>query len=175
MKISRHFTAEGQSPYTGIAFEPRTSEIRNPDGSSVFKMDGVMVPKGWSQVATDILAQKYFRKAGLTEGRVGGAQYATHDAEAITPRADHESDARAVFHRLAGCWTHWGQKGGYFTEASDAQAFYDELVHMMARQTVAPELAPVVQHRPPLRLRHRGRRPGPPVRGPRDGQSQAER
>ena len=74
MKISRYFTNEGADPYAGIPFEPRKSEIRNPDGSTVFLMENVMVPAHWSQVATDILAQKYFRKAGLTVGKVNGAE-----------------------------------------------------------------------------------------------------
>jgi ribonucleoside-diphosphate reductase alpha chain len=119
MKIDRYFTRAGGGAYDGIEFEPRTSEIRNPDGSTVFKMEGVMVPRQWSQVATDILAQKYFRKAGV-------------------PETDHETDSRQVFHRLAGCWRHWGETHGYFDTAEDAQAFYDELCHMLARQIAAP-------------------------------------
>ena len=138
MNISRHFTTAGQSPYSGIEFEPRRSEIKNPDGSTVFLMESVMVPKTWSQVATDILAQKYFRKAGLEDGQVNGAEYAPFDAEHLAPKGDHEEDSRAVFHRLAGCWRMWGERGGYFATPEDAQAFYDELVHMMARQMVAP-------------------------------------
>ncbi|MBI1756044.1 MAG: vitamin B12-dependent ribonucleotide reductase [Fimbriimonas ginsengisoli] len=119
MKIARHFTQQPNDPYAGIAFEPRKSEIRNPDGSTVFLMDKVMVPKGWSQVATDILAQKYFRKAGVPDGGV-------------------ETDSRQVFNRLAGCWRHWGEEHGYFDSAEDAQTFYDELCAMMARQMAAP-------------------------------------
>ncbi|MCC6403279.1 MAG: vitamin B12-dependent ribonucleotide reductase [Fimbriimonadaceae bacterium] len=119
MKIKRHFTTAESGPYSGIEFEARRSEIRNPDGSLVFEMNDVMVPKAWSQVATDILAQKYFRKAGV-------------------PETDHETDSRQVFHRLAGCWRHWGQKHGYFDSEADGQAFYDELCHMLARQIAAP-------------------------------------
>ncbi|MCB8932624.1 MAG: vitamin B12-dependent ribonucleotide reductase [Fimbriimonadaceae bacterium] len=123
MKISRYYTAEGKDPYAGIPFEPRRSEIRNPDGSTVFLMENVMVPAHWSQVATDILAQKYFRKAGVkqADGTDGS-----------------ESDARQVFHRLAGCWRQWGEQHGYFDTAKDAQAFYDELCHMLAQQVAAP-------------------------------------
>lgn len=120
MKISRYFTQAGQDQYAGIEFEARTSEIRNPDGSTVFKLEGVLVPKDWSQVATDILAQKYFRKAGL------GTEI------------DHEIDSRQVFHRLAGCWRSWGERHGYFDTIEDADAFYDELSHMLARQIAAP-------------------------------------
>ena len=123
MKIRRMYTTAGSDPYAGIPFEPRRSEIRNPDGSTVFLMENVMVPAHWSQVATDILAQKYLRKAGV-------------------PQADGstgpETDSRQVFHRLAGCWRHWGEKYGYFDTAEDAQAFYDELCHMLALQIAAP-------------------------------------
>lgn len=120
MKVNRYFTTEGKDPYTGIPFEPRKSEIRNPDGSTVFLMENVMVPAHWSQVATDILAQKYFRKAGLNDS-VG-----------------HETDSRQVFHRLAGCWRYWGEKYNYFDSKDDAQAFYDELCNMLAAQVAAP-------------------------------------
>ena len=154
MKIGRYFTTLGKDPYSGIPFEPRTSEIKNPDGSKVFHMENVMVPAHWSQVATDILAQKYFRKAGLngeSEKSLAGAEEAaepeagsaTLNAQGSTlsrsaQRADHETDSRQVFHRLAGCWRHWGEKYGYFDTAEDAQAFYDELCNMLAQQIAAP-------------------------------------
>ncbi len=64
MKIERKFTIKGNSPYEKIAFKKAKSEIRNPDGSLIFKLDNVEVPTKWSQVATDIIAQKYFRKKG---------------------------------------------------------------------------------------------------------------
>lgn len=123
MKIYRYYTTKQGGPYEAIEFEPRRSEIRNPDGSLVFEMDEVIVPKEWSQVATDILAQKYFRKAGVPQedGTLGG-----------------ETDARQVFHRLAGTWRHWGEKYGYFDSAEDAQAFYDEVCYMLAKQIGAP-------------------------------------
>lgn len=123
MKINRHFTKKGQDPYAGIEFEPRKSEIRNPDGSTVFIMEDVMVPKQWSQVATDIIAQKYFRKAGVPQalGEDGS-----------------ETDSRQVFHRLAGCWTKWGNDFGYFDAEEDGQTFYDELCFMLAKQMAAP-------------------------------------
>ncbi|HLO97172.1 MAG TPA: vitamin B12-dependent ribonucleotide reductase, partial [Fimbriimonas sp.] len=138
MKIRRYFTKIGKNPYDGINFEPRKSEIRNPDGSTVFLMENVMVPSQWSQVATDILAQKYFRKAGLTPGKVNGAEYNPTNVEAITPTETRESDSRQVFHRLAGCWRHWGEKFGYFDTQEDAQSFYDELSYMLAKQISAP-------------------------------------
>ena len=138
MKISRYFTEVNQNPYLGLEFEPRKSEIRNPDGSTVFLMEDVMVPSQWSQVATDILAQKYFRKAGLTVGQLGGGEYDKHNTAYLTPKAECETDSRQVFHRLAGCWRFWGEKFGYFDTTEDAQAFYDELVHMLAKQLAAP-------------------------------------
>ena len=138
MKIRRYFTQSGKNPYAGITFEPRKSEIKNPDGSTVFLMENVMVPSQWSQVATDILAQKYFRKAGLTPGKVNGAEYSPLNEEFITPSETRESDSRQVFHRLAGCWRHWGEEYGYFDSKEDAQSFYDELVYMLAKQVSAP-------------------------------------
>jgi len=134
MKIGRYFTTAGSDPYEGIPFEPRKSEIKNPDGSSVFKMENVMVPAHWSQVATDILAQKYFRKAGIDKGN----PRARHLSPFTKKGVDHESDSREVFHRLAGCWRFWGEQYGYFDSADDAQAFYDELCHMLAMQVAAP-------------------------------------
>ncbi len=123
MEIQRRFTRSGESPYAGILFEPRTSEIRNPDGKSIFRQDNVVVPSSWSQIATDILAQKYFRKRGVPrpDGTTGG-----------------ESDARQVFHRLAFTWTDWGKRYGYFSTEADAQAYYDEMCFMLARQMGAP-------------------------------------
>ncbi len=134
MKIGRYFTTPGHDAYEGIPFEPRRSEIKNPDGSSVFKMENVMVPAHWSQVATDILAQKYFRKAGLLSGKPELRNLSPYTKLDV----DHESDSREVFHRLAGCWRHWGEKFGYFDTTEDAQAFYDELCHMLAQQVAAP-------------------------------------
>ena len=123
MKVSRYFTKQGEDPYAGITFEARSSEIKNPDGSRVFSMNNVMVPETWSQVATDILAQKYFRKAGVKQA--DGTDGA-------------ENDSRQVFHRLAGCWAHWGAKYGYFDSEEDQKAFYDELSRMLALQIAAP-------------------------------------
>jgi ribonucleoside-diphosphate reductase alpha chain len=135
VRIARRFTREGQSPYAGIPFEKRVSEIRNPDGSTVFRLDDVEVPAHWSQVATDILAQKYFRKAGVPQR--GGEGGPAPDADGESP-VGGERDARQVFHRLAGCWTHWGRSHGYFSSEGDAQAFYDEACFMLAQQIAAP-------------------------------------
>ena len=144
MKISRRFTRDGQDPFTGIAFAPRSSVIRNPDGSSVFEMTDVMVPESWSQVAVDILAQKYFRRAGvpaqLARVTEAGLPEWLQRSVAQTPSTPTggETDSRQVFRRLAGCWTYWGFKGGYFSSEADARAFYDETCHMLAAQMAAP-------------------------------------
>src|SRR6185295_2091879 len=135
MKVARRFTREGQSPYAGIQFEQRVSEIKNPDGSTVFRQDGISVPAGWSGVATDILAQKYFRKSGVPQYALDGKPLLDREGR---PVLGGERDARQVFHRLAGCWMHWGEKYGYFDTPSDARAFYDELCSMLASQVAAP-------------------------------------
>ncbi len=135
MKIERRFTRAGQSPYEGINFVRRSSEIRNPDGSTVFKLDNIDVPEQWTQLAIDILAQKYFRKAGVPQTGPDGKVLT--DAEG-KPHTGAECDARQVFHRLAGCWTEWARRYGYFGSEEDAQAFSDELSHMLARQMAAP-------------------------------------
>ncbi len=146
MRISRHFTVEDHSPYEGIAFRQATSEIRNPDGSIVFHQDGIEVPESWSQVACDVLAQKYFRKAGVPKltkpvAEEGVPEFLWRKVAASAPgvnEATGEHSAKQVFDRLAGTWTYWGWKGGYFDSETDARAFYDELCHMLASQKAAP-------------------------------------
>ncbi len=135
MKVTRRFTVKGKSPYEGIPFSKRHSEIRNPNGSLVFEARDIDVPSQWSQVAVDILAQKYFRKAGVPQRSADG-KLATDDAG--NPVLGGERDARQVFHRLAGCWRHWGEEYGYFDSPDDARAFEDELCHMLAAQHAAP-------------------------------------
>src|ERR1700692_36655 len=151
MRIERRYTKEGQSPYADIAFRLTTSEIRNPDGSVVFHAENVEVPEQWSQVASDVLAQKYFRKAGVPS-RLKKVEEETvpswlwrsvADDAALKelPEAERftgEQSCKQVFDRLAGTWTYWGWKGGYFSSEEDARAFCDELRHMLARQMVAP-------------------------------------
>jgi len=151
MRIERRYTKSGQSPYSSLAFRLATSEIRNPDGSIVFKLDNIEVPETWSQVASDVLAQKYFRKAGVParlkkveENDVPSwlwRSVADEAALAELPedqRYGSEISSKQVFDRLAGCWTYWGWKGGYFSSEEDAQAFFDELRFMLANQMVAP-------------------------------------
>ena len=151
MRIERRYTKDGQSAYAGIEFRLTTSEIKNPDGSVVFKLDNVEVPEFWSQVASDVLAQKYFRKAGVParlkkveENSVPSFLWrsvADEDALAALPEKERiigEQSSKQVFDRLAGTWTYWGWKGGYFDSENDAQAFFDELRYMLAAQMCAP-------------------------------------
>ncbi|MBB5754163.1 vitamin B12-dependent ribonucleotide reductase [Prosthecomicrobium pneumaticum] len=151
MRIERRYTEAGQSPYAGIEFRTTRSEIRNPDGSVVFKLDDIAVPASWSQVAADIIAQKYFRKAGVPKRLKRVEEHdvpsflwrsvADEKALAALPEAERqggETDSRQVFDRLAGTWTYWGWKGGYFDSEADAAAFCDELRYMLATQKVAP-------------------------------------
>jgi len=151
MRIERRYTKDGQSGYAGLEFRLTTSEIRNPDGSVVFKLDNVEVPVFWSQVASDVLAQKYFRKAGVParlkkveENSVPSFLWrsvADEEALAALPEKERtvgEHSSKQVFDRLAGTWTYWGWKGGYFDSESDAQAFFDELRYMLATQMCAP-------------------------------------
>ncbi|MEO1292318.1 MAG: vitamin B12-dependent ribonucleotide reductase [Pseudomonadota bacterium] len=151
MKIERRFTQADQSPYASIAFREATSEIRNPNGERVFALEGIAVPAGWSQVACDVLAQKYFRKAGVParlkkvqEKGVPSWLWRSVPDEAELEELDEadriggETDSRQVFDRLAGAWTYWGWKSGYFTAEADARAYFDEMRYMLACQMVAP-------------------------------------
>ncbi|GIV85161.1 MAG: hypothetical protein KatS3mg052_2168 [Candidatus Roseilinea sp.] len=144
MKITRRFTRAGESPYADIQFVKRSSVIRNPDGSAVFEMHDIDVPEHFSQVATDILAQKYFRKAGVPNATVrvrerGVPDWLQRSVPAKGATLDHgERDSRQVFNRMAGCWTYWGWKHKYFDTEADARAFYDELCYMLAKQMAAP-------------------------------------
>ena len=144
MRINRNFTVEGMDPFASIKFVPRTSKIVNPDGKSVFEMKDVMVPEKWSQVATDILAQKYFRKNGLPRNaskvhEEGVPEFLQRSIPADGDTRDLcETDSRQVFRRLAGCWAYWGWKGGYFSTPQDAQSFHDEICFMLANQMAAP-------------------------------------
>ncbi len=150
MKFQRTYSTADDA-YAGISFEPRTSRIVNPDGSVIFEATDVMVPTTWSQVAVDVLAQKYCRKAGVPKATArveepGVPEWlrrsvADEAALAGTPRDEQfgpERDARQVFDRLAGCWTYWGWKHGYFDSENDARIYHDEMRAMLARQIGAP-------------------------------------
>ncbi len=123
LSFNRHYTRDGVSAFDMFDYDYRTSVIKNPSGEKVFEMTNVEVPSHWSQIATDILAQKYFRKAGV-------------------PMPDgtttHETSVKQVAHRLANCWKGWGESNGYFASADDAQVFYDELIYSILLQSCAP-------------------------------------
>src|ERR1700675_1411873 len=151
MRIERRYTKAGQSPYADIAFRLTASEIRNPDGSVVFHADDVEVPTFWSQVAADVLAQKYFRKAGVP-ARLRKVEEETvpswlwrsaadEQALAAIPEKERsigERSSKQVFERLRCTWARWSGKGGYSDAEEDSRAFFDELVYMLAMQKAAP-------------------------------------
>jgi len=151
MKFDRLFTSAGTGASESVSFVPRTSRIINPDGTIVFEAKDIMVPENWTQVAVDIIAQKYFRKAGVPaklikvpeDGVPVWLQRSVEDTEALASLAEEdrygmERDAQAVFHRMAGCWAYWGWKHNYFSNEESAKIFYDELTHMLASQVAAP-------------------------------------
>ncbi len=154
MKFTRFYTQEEwDSPFGDMDFESRRSEIKNPDGSTVFLMEELIVPESWSQVSTDVIAQKYFRKAGVPQitkkvkekGVPEWLQRSEADEKAMKKEGIDEDDyyggeydSRQVFHRLAGCWTYWGWKHDYFDSEKEAKVFYDELSYMLANQMAAP-------------------------------------
>ena len=147
MRITRHFTKQTESAYAAFEFRTASSEIRNPDGSVVFNLEEMEVPTAWSQVACDVLAQKYFRKAGVParlkkveENDVPSWLWRSEpddDALSDLPEDDRfgsETSAKQVFDRLAGTWTYWGWKGGYFDGEEDAHHFFDEMRYMLCAQ-----------------------------------------
>ena len=143
MQIARRFTTAGQSPYDGIPFEQRSSRIVNPDGSIVFEAEGVETPAAFSQVATDIMAQKYFRRAGVPAetrrvAEDGVPEWLQRSVPVDGTDQGGETSAQQTFDRLAGTWTYWGWRRGYLDSENDARAFHDELRYMLARQMAAP-------------------------------------
>lgn len=123
LQFDRRFTKDAVNVFDQFEYDYRTSVIRNPSGEVVFEMNNVEVPKQWSQIATDILAQKYFRKAGVPQpdGSLG-----------------RETSVKQVAHRMANCWRVWGERNGYFATEKDAQIFYEELVYCILNQACVP-------------------------------------
>ena len=143
MKIKRQFTTAGKCAYQDINFTSTSSEIKNPDGSIVFQLDNVEVPTNWSQVASDVIAQKYFRKAGVptkTEKvkEKDVPEFLWRSIPASDASFTGETSSKQVFDRLAGAWSYWGWKGGYFSDEKDAQTYFDEMRYMLATQMAAP-------------------------------------
>ncbi len=144
MKIERCFTKDNESPYKNIKFIKTSSQIKNPDGSIVFQLDDLEVPENWSQVAADIIAQKYFRRAGVPaelkkveENDVPSWLWRSIPESADT-KMGSETSSKQVFDRLAGTWTYWGWKGKYFDTETDARNYFDELRYILASQMCAP-------------------------------------
>ena len=135
MKINRLFTSPGENVYDRFEYTQRTSVLRNPDGSKVFEMNDVEVPVSWSQVAADILAQKYFRKTGVPQRDANGNVVTDSDGRPVT---GSEHSIKQVVHRMVGCWQEWGRNYKYFDTPEDAQAFYDEVAYMLLAQMAAP-------------------------------------
>src|SRR5438874_11460729 len=120
MKITRRFTQPNQDVFATVEWERRTSRISNPDGSVVFEMSDAEIPRAWSQLATDIMVSKYFRKAGVPP--VDPTTSLAHRDQAPNLIMGPEKSAKQVIHRLAGCWRHWAESHGYFDTSEDAQA-----------------------------------------------------
>ncbi len=135
MTVHRLFTTPGSDPLEEVTYEKRTSRIKNTDGSIVFEMENAEIPAFWSQVATDIVVSKYFRKAGVPERDREGNLLRDAQGKVIT---GPERSVKQVVRRLAGCWRVWGESHGYFATTQDAQAFEDELSYMLVRQMAAP-------------------------------------
>ena len=135
LEIPRLFTKQGEDVFSTIKYVKRSSVIRNPDGSIVFERHDIEVPEQWSQVATDILAQKYFRRAGVPQVKPTGQPLLDETGKQVI---GSEHALRQVVHRLAGCWRFWGESHGYFASKEDAQTFYDEIAYMLLSQMAAP-------------------------------------
>ncbi|PLX26389.1 ribonucleoside-diphosphate reductase, adenosylcobalamin-dependent [Candidatus Parcubacteria bacterium] len=135
LRFKRVFSEEGKSPFDMVEYEKRSSIIREPDGTVVFEMKDIEIPKEWSQVATDIIAQKYFRKTGVPQYNADGTPMLNTDG---SPVLGPETSVKQTVHRLAGTWRYWAEKHSYFASEQDAHVFYDELVVMLLRQMSAP-------------------------------------
>ena len=127
MKIGRKFTKAGEDVFASVKWAKRTSRISHTDGSVVFEMKDAEIPADWSQLATDIVVSKYFRKAGIPLVDEAGQPVLDENGK---QKRGAEKSFKQVVHRLAGCWAHWGKEYGYFDTEMDAQAFYDELAYM---------------------------------------------
>ncbi len=135
LAVRRLFTKPGVSADSMFSYDRRDSVIKNPDGRIVFEIKGVEVPSQWSQLATDILAQKYIRKAGVPQVDANGKPKLDRDGK---QRFGPETSVRQVVKRLVGCWRHWGEEHGYFSSKEDAEAFEEELAYLHLNQMVAP-------------------------------------
>ena len=139
MKITRRFTKPDQNVFDSVEWDTRRSRITDSDGKVFFEMKDAEVPKQWSQLATDIMVSKYFRKAGVPQCNKDGTPKLDKDDKPVT---GPENSVRQIVKRLAGCWRHWGELYNYFDSHQDAEAFSDELSHMLLHQVAAPNSPP---------------------------------
>ncbi|MEC8875369.1 MAG: vitamin B12-dependent ribonucleotide reductase [Candidatus Thermoplasmatota archaeon] len=143
LKIKRKFTDTGEDPFKKLQWSKRDVEIRNFDGSVAFSMKNVNLPDNYSQVAANVLAQKYLRKAGVP-GKLRKVKetdvpiWLQKSVPDESGRVGEETDGKQTFRRLAGTWTYWGWKHGYFASEKDARSYYDEMCYMLAFQMVSP-------------------------------------
>ncbi len=135
MRITRRFTKPDQNVFDSVEWETRRSRITDSEGKVLFEMKDAVVPKQWSQLATDIMVSKYFRRAGVPQCNVDGTPKLDKDGKPVT---GPENSVRQIVKRLAGCWRHWGELHNYFDSHKDAEAFSDELCHMLLHQIAAP-------------------------------------
>jgi ribonucleoside-diphosphate reductase alpha chain len=135
MKFTRRFTRQGENVFDTVEWASRSSKITNADGSLVFEMKDAEIPADWSQLATDIMVSKYFRKAGVPQFEKDGTPIMNDDG---TPATGPERSVRQIVDRLAGCWREWSLNNNYFATKKDADAFYDELCYMLVNQMAAP-------------------------------------
>ena len=140
MRFTPHFVAGGD-PYAGVNFVTRESKIAKADGTLVFRTE-IVAPEAWSQTAVNMLAQKYMRRAGVPSAtnqlvEPGVPRWLMASVPQAGCSFGGETDARQVFHRLAGCWTYWGWKLGYFDSEDDAKTFYNEHLRLMVMQMAA--------------------------------------
>ena len=151
MVIERRFTTAGDDPFDTFDWIEMDVEIRNPDGSMADAVEGVKLPSGFAGVPGKVCAQKYLRKAGVPkhlrkvpeEGVPSWLQRSAPDHERLQTveaeqRMGGETDGRDLFRRLAGTWTYWGWKYGYFASEADARAYFDEMCYLIASQRSAP-------------------------------------
>jgi ribonucleoside-diphosphate reductase alpha chain len=133
--ISRRYTTEGVDPLSTVEYMKRSTKITNPDGSVVFEMHDIEVPVFWSQLATDIVASKYFRRAGVPLLNADGSAMLDDSGK---QKKGSEKSVKQVVRRLAKCWRFWGEAYDYFDSEADAQAYEDEMIHMLVHQMAAP-------------------------------------
>ncbi len=135
LKIKRHFTKDGEHPFDTVKYTLRKSVIRNPDGSVVFELDNLEFPDFWSQVAVDVCAQKYLRKTEVPQLKKDGSPLLDENGKKVY---GSEHSIKQIVHRLAGCWTDWAKRFGYFYSQKDANIFYDEMCYMLLHQMGSP-------------------------------------